>query len=36
MKRIAMIAAGLLAAQSASAGVYVETVDHNRTTNTPN
>ena len=33
MKRIATIAAGLLAAQSASAGVYVETVDHNRTTN---
>ena len=34
MKRIATIAAGLLAAQVASAGVYVETVDHNRTTNT--
>ena len=34
MKRIAMIVAGLLAAQSASAGVYVETVDHDRTTNT--
>ena len=34
MKRIALIAAGLLAAQSASAGVYVETVDHNLTTNT--
>ncbi len=34
MKRIATIAVGLLAAQSVSAGVYVETVDHNRTTNT--
>ena len=34
MKRIATIAAWLLAAHSVSAGVYVETVDHNRTTNT--
>ena len=33
MKPIATIAAGLLAAQGASAGVYVETVDHNRSTN---
>ena len=34
MKRIAMTAAWLLAAQGAFAGVYVEQVDHNRTTNT--
>ena len=34
MKRIAMIASGLLAAQAASAGVYVETVDHNIATGT--
>ena len=34
MKRIAMIVAGLLAAQGASAGVYVETVDHDMTANT--
>jgi hypothetical protein len=32
MKRIALIAAGLLAAQAAFAGVYVETVDQNLTT----
>ena len=32
MKRIAMIAGGLLAAQTAFAGVYVELVDHNLTT----
>src|SRR5690348_6958767 len=29
MKRIALIASGLLAAQAASAGVYVEMFDHN-------
>jgi hypothetical protein len=32
MKRIAMIAGGLLAAHVASAGVYVETIKHNITT----
>lgn len=32
MKRIALIASGLLAAQAAYAGVYVETVDQNLTT----
>ena len=34
MKRIAMIASGLLAAQAATAGVYAETVNHNLTANT--
>ena len=34
MKTIAMTAACLLAVQGASAGVYVEQVDHNRTTKT--
>jgi len=34
MKRIVMIAIGLLASQSAFAGVYVELIDHNLTTNT--
>ena len=34
MKRMALIVAGLLAAQGASAGVYVETVDHDMTANT--
>ena len=34
MKTIAMTATWLLAAQVATAGVYVETVDHNRATNT--
>lgn len=33
MKRIAMIAVGLLAAHTASAGVYAELFDHNLTTN---
>ena len=32
MKRIAMIAGGLLAAQAATAGVYAETANHNLTT----
>jgi hypothetical protein len=32
MKRIALIASGLLAAQAAYAGVYVETIDQNLTT----
>ena len=36
MKRIAMIASGLLATQAASAGVYAETVNHNITTGTTN
>jgi len=36
MKRIALIAGGLLAAQAAFAGVYVETVDQNLTTNATN
>jgi len=34
MKRSSMIAASLLVAQTAGAGVYVETVDHNMATNT--
>lgn len=34
MKRIAMIASGLLAVQAATAGVYAETVSHNLTANT--
>src|SRR5215831_3007447 len=34
MKRIAILASGLLATQFACAGVYVETVKHNLTTNT--
>lgn len=34
MKRMAVIVTGLLAAQGASAGVYVETVDHDMTANT--
>ncbi|HEX5160335.1 MAG TPA: DUF4412 domain-containing protein [Steroidobacteraceae bacterium] len=34
MKRIATIAVGLLAAHTASAGVYAELFDHNLTTNT--
>ena len=34
MKRIFLIAASLLVARAATAGVYVETVDHNMSTNT--
>jgi hypothetical protein len=34
MKRIAIIAAGLLTAHTAFAGIYAELVDHNLTTDT--